>query len=794
MPDARTRSISPVVPATTERVSERVPIPRRSSLEPQTGVARQQVVVGPDDPTTTPIEQGDPIVEPPARAAGGLKAVISSTRYLLRESGLKRGLRVLGAVNQQSGFDCPSCAWPDPKKPSTAEFCENGARAVADEATTRRVGPEFFREHPISKLLQQPDAWLNARGRLTHPMVRDLGDDHYREISWDDAFALIAAELNALASPDEAAFYTSGRTSNEAAFLYQLFVRQFGTNNLPDCSNMCHESSGRGMTEVIGIGKGTVRLEDFEHANAIFVIGQNPGTNHPRMLTTLREAKVRGAKIVAINPLREAGLLRFAHPQKPGDLFGGVALADLYLQVRIGGDIALLKAMMKLILEAGAADRDFIDRHTTGFEELQASLDALSFSELVSQTGISEEQVRAAAEIAMQSNATICCWAMGLTQHKHGVANIQEVVNFLLLRGMLGKPGAGACPVRGHSNVQGDRTMGIWERVPPWAVKLGERFGFSVPQATGLHAVSAIQAMRKGEVKVFFALGGNFVSAAPDTEVTAAALEHTRLTTHVSTKLNRSHLITGERALILPCLGRTEVDPSGFVTVEDSMSVVHASRGVLPPASDVLLSEATIVARLAEATLGTRTRVPYRELAQDYAQVRELIADTIPGFADYNQRVEVPGGFTLPNSARELDFTKIGGRAKFTVQQLPDLRLEDDQLLLSTIRSHDQFNTTVYELNDRYRGVFGYRRVLFMNEADLAARGLRTGDKVHITSHFRGETRHAKGFTVLAYDTPRQTAAAYFPEANVLVPAGHFADKSHTPASKSIVISVSADN
>ena len=794
MPDARTRSISPVVPATTERVSERVQIPRRSSLDPRTGVAREQVVVGPDDPTTTPIETGEPIVEPPAREAGGLKSVISSTRYMLRESGLKRGLRVLGAVNQQSGFDCPSCAWPDPKQPSTAEFCENGARAVADEATTRRVGPEFFRQHPISELLQQPDAWLNAQGRLTHPMVRDLGDDHYREISWDDAFALVAAELNALASPDEAAFYTSGRTSNEAAFLYQLFVRQFGTNNLPDCSNMCHESSGRGMNESIGIGKGTVQLEDFEHANAIFVIGQNPGTNHPRMLTTLREAKLRGAKIVAINPLREAGLLRFAHPQKPGDLFGGVALADLYLQVRIGGDIALLKALMKLILEAGAADRDFIERHTTGFEELQASLDALSFSELVSQTGISEEQVRAAAEIAIQSNATICCWAMGLTQHKHGVANIQEVVNFLMLRGMLGKPGAGACPVRGHSNVQGDRTMGIWERVPPWALKLGERFGFSVPQATGLHAVSAIQAMRKGELKVFFALGGNFLSAAPDTEVTAAALENTRLTTHVSTKLNRSHLITGERALILPCLGRTELDPSGFVTVEDSMSVVHASRGVLPPASDVLLSEATIVARLAEATLGTRTRVPYRELAQDYAQVRELIADTIPGFVDYNQRVAVPGGFTLPNSARELDFTKIGGRAKFTVQQLPDLRLEPDQLLLSTIRSHDQFNTTVYDLNDRYRGVFGYRRVLFMNEADLTARGLRSGDKVHITSHFRGETRHARGFTALAYDTPRQTAAAYFPEANVLVPAGHFADKSHTPASKSIVISVSADN
>jgi molybdopterin-dependent oxidoreductase alpha subunit len=752
------------------------------------------VVVGPNDPTTTPIETGEPIVEPPAREAGGLRAVVSSSRYMLRESGLRRGLRVLGAVNQQDGFDCPSCAWPDPKKPSTAEFCENGARAVADEATTRRVGPEFFQQHPISELLEQSDAWLNAQGRLTHPMLRNLGDDHYREISWDEAFALIASELNGLQSPDHAAFYTSGRTSNEAAFLYQLFVRQFGTNNLPDCSNMCHESSGRGMGEVIGIGKGTVRLEDFEHADAIFLFGQNPGTNHPRMLTTLREAKLRGAKIIAVNPLREAGLLRFAHPQKPGDLFGGVALSDLYLQVRIGGDIPLLKAMMKLILETGAQDQEFIARHTTGFEELRASLEALDLAELIQLSGVSEELVRAAAQIAIESRATICCWAMGLTQHKHGVANVQEVVNFLLLRGMLGKPGAGACPVRGHSNVQGDRTMGIWEQVPPWAAKLAERFDFVLPQSTGLHAVSAIQAMREGKVKVFFALGGDFLSAAPDTEVTAAALERTRLTTHVSTKLNRSHLITGERALILPCMGRTELDPAGFVTVEDSMSVVHASRGVLPPASDALLSEATIVARLAEATLGANTQVPYRELAADYARVRDLIAETIPGFADYNQRVAVPGGFTLPNSARDLDFTKLGGRARLTVQQLPELTLEADQLLLSTIRSHDQFNTTVYDLNDRYRGVYGYRRVLLMNEADLTARGLRSGDKVHITSHFRSETRHARGFTVLAYDTPRQTAAAYFPEANVLVPAGHFADKSHTPASKSVVIRVSADS
>ncbi len=781
--DARTRSSSAAVFPPRPRESERVPASAR----------REQVVVPAEAPTTTPVELGYPIIEPPATEAGGVKAVVSSTRYLLRESGLRRGLKVLAKVNQHDGFDCPSCAWPDPEKPSTAEFCENGARAVADEATTKRVGPDFFARHSISELLQQSDTWLNAQGRLTHPVLREAGADHYRELSWDEAFALLAAELNALASPDEAAFYTSGRTSNEAAFLFQLFVRELGTNNMPDCSNLCHESSGRGMNEVIGIGKGTVRLQDFEHADVIFLFGQNPGTNHPRMLTTLREAKLRGAKIIGVNPLREAGILRFAHPQKPGDLLGGVELADLYLQVKVGGDIPLLKAMMKLILEADAVDREFIARHTVGFDELRASLEAWSLDELVRESGVPEAQVRAAAQLAIESKATICCWAMGLTQHKHGVANVQEVVNFLLLRGMLGKPGAGACPVRGHSNVQGDRTMGIWEQTPPWAAKLGERFGFQVPQAPGLNSVGAIRAMREGRLKVFFALGGNFLSAAPDTEITARGLSSTRLTAHVSTKLNRSHLVTGARALILPCLGRTELDPAGFVTVEDSMSAVHASRGVLPPASDVLLSEAAIVARLARATLGPRTRVPYQELAADYARVRELIADTIPGFADYNRRVAAPGGFTLPNSARELDFSKLGGRARFSVLPLPELQLEPDQLMLSTIRSHDQFNTTVYDVNDRYRGVFGHRRVLFMNQADLTERGLRTGDKVLITSHFRGETREARGFTAVAYDTPRQTAAAYFPEANVLVPAEHFADKSHTPASKSVVIRVAAD-
>jgi molybdopterin-dependent oxidoreductase alpha subunit len=780
------------------------------------------VTTRPETPLT-PLETEEPEFELPAKQAGGMGAVISTTRYVLRESGLRRGLQVLAAVNQPKGFDCPSCAWPDPKHTASAEFCENGARAVADEATTKRVGPDFFLQHSVPELLLRSDAWLNSQGRLTHPVLREAGDDHYREVSWDRAFEIVAEELNQTASPDEAAFYTSGRTSNEAAFLYQLFVREYGTNNLPDCSNMCHESSGRGMTETIGVGKGTVTLEDFDHADVIFLFGQNPGTNHPRMLTTLREAKLRGATIVAVNPLREAGLLRFSHPQKPGDLLGGVALADLYLQVQIGGDIPLLKAMMKLMLEADAVDRDFIAQHTTGFDEFVEALGRQSLDALVAASGLAEKDVRAAADLASRSRATICCWAMGITQHKHGVANVQELVNFLLLRGMLGKPGAGACPVRGHSNVQGDRTMGICERAPAWTAKLGERFGFQPPLTEGLDAVGSIRAMRDGKVRVFFGLGGNFLSAAPDTEVTARALSNCQLTAHVSTKLNRAHLVTGKRALILPCRGRTERDDAGAVSVEDSMSSVHLSRGVLPPASDALLSEASIVAGVAEATLGTRSpiasspiasspiasspiasspvssspvssgQVKYRELAQDYARIRDIIAEIVPGFADFNTRVAAPGGFTLRNSARALEFAGVGGKARFTIHPVPSLPLEPGQLLLSTIRSHDQFNTTVYDLNDRYRGVYGHRHVLFMHREDLEERGLATGDKVTITSHFRGETRQARGFTVLAYDLPRRAAAAYFPEANVLVPVDHNADKSHTPASKSVVISVARE-
>ena len=584
-------------------------------------------------------------VEGASETSGGLAAVWSSMKHASREMGLVRGARTLLKVNQKDGFDCPGCAWPDPDgERSHAEFCENGAKAVAEEATTRRVTPDFFREWSVPDLSQKSDFWLGKQGRITHPVVLRRGATHYEEIGWDEVFRLIAGELNALGSPDEAAFYTSGRTSNEAAFLYQLFVRQFGTNNLPDCSNMCHESSGRALTETIGVGKGTVTLQDFDLADLIFVIGQNPGTNHPRMLSTLRAAKRRGCKIVHVNPLPEAGLARFKHPQHPADLLGGgTELTDLFLQVRVNGDVPLLKGLMKEVLEeekrrpGEVLDRRFIEEKAHGFEEFARALDGVGWDEIVEQGGVARAQLQEAARLYAGSERVIVCWAMGLTQHKNAVANIQEIVNLLLLRGNLGRPGAGACPVRGHSNVQGDRTMGIWERpADTFLDALAQEFDFEPPRRHGLDTVETIKAMHSGQVKLFFALGGNFLSATPDTEFTARALGRCRLTAHVSTKLNRSHLVTGEQALILPCLGRTERDRqrSGeqFVSVENSMGVVHSSRGSLEPASPELLSEPAIVARLARATLGGRSGVDWGWLVEDYDRVRELIERVIPGF------------------------------------------------------------------------------------------------------------------------------------------------------------------
>ncbi len=753
-----------------------------------------------------------------SQSAGGVPAVISSLKHAFGEMGVLRSLTTLNQMNQKGGFDCMSCAWPDPdgERSHIAEYCENGAKAVADEATTKTVTPEFFAQYSVSELSQQSDFWLNKQGRLTHPMILRKGSTHYEALAWDDAFALIANELNSLDSPDEALFYTSGRTSNEAAFLYQLFVRMFGTNNLPDCSNMCHESSGTALSETIGIGKGTVTLEDFEKAEAIIVIGQNPGTNHPRMLTALQQAKRNGAKIISINPLPEVGLMRFKHPQEISGIIGqGTALSDLFLQVRINGDVALLKGIMKGLLEIDAIDAEFVYAKTAGFIQFTEALNKISWESITENSGVSKIEIQQAVNILCKSKATITCWAMGLTQHKNAVATIQEIVNLALLQGNIGKPGAGLCPVRGHSNVQGDRTMGIWEKPKPEFLDALEReFNFEPPRHHGFDTVEAIKAMHDGRAKIFFAMGGNFLSATPDTEFTAEALRRTKLTAHVSTKLNRSHLITGEQALILPCLGRTEIDlqASGeqFVTTENSMGVVQCSQGKNSPASEHLLSEPMIVARLAEAVFvrspafrndlvaetfslkaGLQT-VDWQAFVAHYDRIREAIEHTIPGFENYNERVRKGGGFYLPNAPREGRFNTPDSKAHFTIHPIPKHELHDGELVMMTIRSHDQFNTTIYGLDDRYRGIFNERRVVMMNKQDIAKLKFKAGDVVDLIGTFNGETRIAHKFIIVAYDIPRKCCATYFPEANVLVPIDSVAEKSNTPVSKFVVIRLSS--
>ncbi len=750
----------------------------------------------PDDTANVRIAQAPSV-------AGGFPAVRASLAQLRAQTGWLTGTRALLAVNQPEGFDCPGCAWPEPHEHrSEFEFCENGAKAVAAEATSLRLDAAYFAQHSVAQLAALSDHALGQLGRLTEPMLLRAGAEHYAPVTWDKAFALVSHELGALPGPDHAVFYTSGRTSNEAAFLYQLFVRQFGTNNLPDCSNMCHESSGWALRETIGVGKGTVQLEDFELADAIFVIGQNPGTNHPRMLTTLQEAARRGCRIVSINPLPEAALNRFQHPQEPWAFAGGgTPIATLHLPVRINGDVALLQGICKEILEEEArrsgdvVDQRFIDAHTDGFDDYKAALAALGWDTLVADSGVARADIRRAAEVAWNSKRTIACWAMGLTQHKNAVANIQEIVNLLLLGGHLGRPGAGVCPVRGHSNVQGDRTMGIWERMDDaFLDRLGAHFGFSPPRRHGLDTVNAISAMADGRADVFFALGGNFLSATPDTEATAQALRRCRLTVQVSTKLNRGHLVTGRQALILPCLGRSEHDQQAagpqFVTVENSMGIVHRSQGALPPASDHLRSEAAIVAGLARAVLGPRNSVAWESLAGNYDLIRDDIAAVVPGFENFNSRVRGRTGLVLPNPARQRRFETATGRARFTTHPLPRHDLEPGQLLMMTIRSHDQFNTTVYGLDDRYRGIRGGRRVVFLNADDIRDLGLVDGQVVDLRSHFGAELRVAKRFVVVPYAIPRRCAASYFPETNVLVPLASVADHSNTPTSKSIVISV----
>lgn len=755
-------------------------------------------------PPAEGIDESSLSVAKPKTSAAGIPAVAAALRMSVRQMGVARTARTLTRVNQEDGFDCLGCAWPDPENRHHAEFCENGAKAVAEEATRFRVPPAFFAEHSVASLLDRDDYWLGQQGRLTHPMLLDSGATHYTPVSWDEAFSIIATELRGLGDPNQAVFYTSGRTSNEAAFVYQLMVRGLGTNNLPDCSNMCHESSGEALTETIGIGKGSVSLEDIHQAQLILVAGQNPGTNHPRMLTALERAKRNGAVIVAINPLPEAGLIRFDNPQTARGVSGvGTAMADDFLQIRIGGDQALFQGIGKHLLEAQEAtgavfDDAFLQTYTTGLEPYLQQLREVQWDELATASGLTVEQIHATGERLIASTSTIVCWAMGLTQHKHAVATLRDIVNVLLLQGNIGRVGAGVCPVRGHSNVQGDRTMGIYERMPAlFHDRLDAEFGFQSPREPGLDTVEAIRAMRDGQARVFIGMGGNFVRATPDSEVTEAALRGTSLSVQISTKLNRSHLVTGRRALILPTLGRTERDVQAGgeqrVTVEDSMSSVHGSRGRLAPASEHLLSEVAIVARLAQAVFDGATNAPQAEwtaLAGDYALIRQHIAAVVVGFEDFEGKIDGNRSFVLPHGPRDSrTFPTPSGKAVFTANPLEYPHIPPGRLLLQSIRSHDQYNTTIYGKDDRYRGIYGGRRVIMVNQGDLDELGLADGDHVDIVSEFAdGIERRAPRFRVVAYSTPRGNAAAYYPETNVLVPLDSVADRSNTPTSKSVIV------
>ncbi|AGB24501.1 molybdopterin-dependent oxidoreductase alpha subunit [Mycobacterium sp. JS623] len=747
------------------------------------------------------------VVTGPEHEAAGVKAVMVSLQRGLKSMGAARTAAALARLNQRHGFDCPGCAWPEEHGGRKfAEFCENGAKAVAEEATKRVVAPEFFARHSIADLDARPEYWLSQQGRLTHPMVLRPGDDHYRPIEWDEAYRLIADELRALAHPDEAVFYTSGRTSNEAAFLYQLLVRSFGTNNLPDCSNMCHESSGHALIEAIGIGKGSVTVDDVTKADLIVICGQNPGTNHPRMLSTLEKAKENGAKVIAVNPLPEAGLIRFKDPQKVHGVVGnGIPIADEFVQIRIGGDMALFAGIGRLMLEAedkapgSVLDRDFIDKYCANFDEYEMQTRAVDIDTVLEATGVDRAQLDRVAAMMMASERTVACWAMGLTQHRHAVPMISEVTNVLLMRGMIGKPGAGLCPVRGHSNVQGDRTMGIWEKMPEeFLAALDDRFGIVSPREHGLDTVGAIRAMRDGHAKVFMGMGGNFAMATPDTAVTEAALRNCALTVQVSTKLNRSHIVHGRTALILPSLGRTDRDIQNGtkqqVSVEDSMSMVHLSRGSLHPPSDQVHSEVAIVCQLARELLGPDHPVPWEQFAGDYDTIRDAIAVVVPGCEDYNRKVRQPDGFQLPHGPRDSrEFPTSTGKANFAANPLQWVPVPEGRLVLQTLRSHDQYNTTIYGLDDRYRGVKGGRRVVFVNPADITRFGLAEGERVDLVSEFTDgednlQERRAKDFKVVSYSTPVGNAAAYYPETNALVALDHVAEKSNTPVSKAVVI------
>lgn len=736
-------------------------------------------------------------------SAVGLPAVTSAMKHISEEIGIIDGLKVLNKMNQHDGFDCPGCAWPDPDRHRSAlgEYCENGAKAIAEEATTKRVDAAFFKKHSVEEMSTWDDYKMGKSGRITEPFYLAKDSSYYQPISWDEAFAKIGNKLQSLENPNEAAFYTSGRTSNEAAFMYQLFARAYGTNNLPDCSNMCHESSGTGLSKTLGIGKGSVTLEDIHESELVIVIGQNPGTNHPRMLAALEKCKQNGGSIVTVNPIHEAGTNVFIDPQNPLKILkGGTKLEDLYLQVKINGDVALLKAALLLMLKAEedfpgtVFDHDFIERKCDNFQELISHLHDSDYGTCVQESGLTDVEIREFADLLIAKKKIIFCWAMGLTQHENGVNNIQEIVNILLLKGSIGKPGAGTCPVRGHSNVQGDRTMGIWEKPKEaFLEKLDEQFQINSPRAHGLDVVETIHAMHEEKVKVFIGMGGNFISATPDSEFTGEAMKKCDLTVQVSTKLNRSHLVTGEEAIILPCLSRSEADPQNgkfqFVTTENSMGVVQKSEGVFEPASNNLRSEPAIVAGLAQAAL-TNSGVNWQEMIADYDVIRDHIEAVIPGFEDYNSRVRKKGGFYLPNGARNGEFHTESEKAVFTVNPLPKNEIDPSHFILMTIRSHDQFNTTIYGMHDRYRGIHNERRVILMNPEDMQTHSFKKEQVVHLTGHYGKETREARNFKIIPYNIAKGCIGAYFPETNVLVPINHVARESNTPASKFVEVSV----
>lgn len=738
--------------------------------------------------------------------AVGVPAILNSMEPALKDMGVARTAKLSLAINQKDGFDCMSCAWPDPDHRNTLEFCENGMKAVTWEATPITVPRSFWAENSLTSLLDRDEYWLGQQGRLTEPVYKPAGSDHYEPVTWQRAFEIVAARLNALQSPDEAAFYTSGRTANETAFLYQLFVRAFGTNNLPDCSNMCHESTGTAMGETLGIGKSTIAYDDFGLADLVIVMGQNPGTNHPRMLSALEECKRNGGRIVAVNPLPEAGLIRYKNPQKVRGIVGkGTAIADLFLQIRSGGDMALLQSASKRVLDAEAAapgtvlDHDFLAQHTSGFDEFAAHLADLDEAAVLEATGLTPVEIEAFAQEYLAADRVIITWAMGLTQQKKAVATIKEIVNLLLLRGNIGKPGAGASPIRGHSNVQGDRTMGIWEKMPErFMDAMDGEFGFSVPRRHGYDALQTVEGLQRGDVKVFIAMGGNFVGAISDTAAAEDAMRGASLTVQVSTKLNRSHVVTGDEALILPTLGRTEIDlqEAGpqFVSVEDSVCAVHASHGAVKPVGDNLLSEVAIVTRMAKATLGDRYGIEWDAFERDYDTIRERIARVVPGFADFNKVIRKKGGFVLPNGPRdERRFDTRTGKAMITVNELEHLERPPGRLILQTMRSHDQFNTTIYSLNDRYRGIKKGRDVIFVNPDDLFELGLADGQRVDIYSEWKDEPdRVLRNYRVVSYPTAKGCAAAYYPEANVLVPLASASEGSNTPVSKAVIVRLEA--